>query len=249
MKTHTKNNSQSRTHLSKEYYNENLQDEPLKSFLNTLNIVKIQKVEDEGKKLDISNTYFLGEVPNAISISEATEYNDFIGRELYDQLHKKCASGRITENYVKLSANEFTCYKSKQIKRIHADPAKSIFLVPHNQEYCYPEKYRVDLRDARLCVVTGKSSYCTDWLCCYKPNLNRNILYDITDLNILTVTKFGNEQIISFGKEDRCDFIKIYDLDFVILKDCEHYWFKARDKGKFIKLLTAIQLRCKNKAV
>lgn len=252
LKSHArnKNNSQNRNHLPKEYGNENIQEEsPSNPLLNTLNIVKIQKVEEDEKKVDISNRYFLGEVPNAIPISEIAEYNDFIGRELYDKLQKKGTSGRITENYVKLLANEFICYRSKQIKRADANPEKSIFLVPYNQEYCYPEKYRVDLKDARLYLVTEKASYCMNWFCCYKSSLNRGILYDITDMNVLAVAKFGREQVISFGHEDSCDFITIYDFEFVIFKDDQYYQFKTTDKGKFMKWLTAIQLRCKNKAI
>lgn len=225
-------------------------ERPISSMLSALKMVKVQKMGEEEEKMpDALSTYFIGKTPSAIHISEADEYTDFIGRELFDNLQKKSSVGKMTDNYVKLTKNEFICYRSKRMATSAINGKDSVFYDPCSPTYCFLEKYRIDLANARLLLITGNSLFKTNWFCCYHPKISSSNIYDITDLDISTVMKSGNEYNVSIEKENSCELVPIKELDFVISKENQYYWFRSTNQNNFIKWLIAVQLRCREKAI
>lgn len=242
--SNTENKKPSKPHIN--YENVPEKKSTLKDLIDGLSLVKSNTVSESSNQ-DISNRYYLGKIPTAISMTETVEYTDLIDREIYDKLEKRTTRGSLTTNYVKLINNEFICYRSKQISTSKISPEETVFQLPYVQGFCYPLKYKINLIDSKLYIVTGKPEYYSSIFCCYKPKINKNIFHEITDTKIQNVIKTGDKYYVSFESNDKCGLAVVNDLEFVIFKDDEYYWFKVSDITEYIKWISALQGRSKNR--
>lgn len=204
-----------------------------------LEVVKTERSDED----DIQHRYFVGKIPSPIHISEAREYSDLKYKELYDSVQKRSKTGIMTTNYVKLIQNKLVCFRSKHIKHNDLESGMLYFEDPYNVNFCYPEKYVVDLSDSRLYIVTGSKFSLLKIMFCCRHKICRSDMHDITDLEIHQIDPKNDKFLVSFNREGLSEFVEIKNLDFVIFKDNEYYWFRCNNTNTFMKWIACIQIR------
>lgn len=215
------------------------QENPPSKIAEVLEVIKIDRSDEE----DVQHRYFVGRTPTSVHILEAREYADLKYKDLYDAIQKKSKTGIMTNNYVKLIKNRLVCFKSKHIKYNDLGSGLLYFDDPYNVSHCYPEKYAVDLRDSRLYVVTGNRFPLLKILFCCGQRIFRGDLYDITELEIQRIDTKNDKFAVTYTKGDLSGSVDIKDLDFVIFKENEYYWFRCNSANSFMKWVTCIQIR------
>lgn len=212
---------------------------PANRISDVLEVVKSDRSDEE----DIQHRYFVGKVPSPIPILEAKEYAELKYREVYDLVQKKSKTGVMTTNYLKLIRNHMVCFRSKHVKYNELRHGMLFFDDPYDTSYCYPEKYTVDLTDSKLYMVTGNRLSFFNIIHCCNYRICRGDIYDVTDLEIQRIDTRNDKFMVHFNREGLSETIEIKNLDFIVFKDNEYYWFRCNSANTFIKWISCLQLR------
>jgi len=219
------------------------ENEPIEELMENLNCIQVNQETAALHVEDLSNTYFMGNTRNLITMAEAVESSDFLGKDLYDMVYRKTGTTTMTENYMKLTENILICYKHQPSEIRHIGTLEAFFIVPNNPLLCYVENHRVDLHDSELFLLTSNSLYSNNWLFCC-PTLNRTNLYNISNLEIMTAIRHGHEYSVTIQRNNGCEMVMVPNLEIVIHKNGNYHWYRMKSICSFLKWITAIQLRC-----
>lgn len=212
--------------------------------VDVLDVVRMQRSLQNNNWVSVSNTFFVGKAQAKLNITDVVTHADFIEREVYDKLEKRSRFGKMTENYVVLTENTFSCYRSKKKKIQVPEEDKEGFPCFDDQWFYFPEKYCLDLKNTELFIITGDLSYKRSLLCCCSnAKLISSSLQNINAMEINSIQQTEAGHSIFFQNENGYDIFEIRDFDFVLHSEGEYHWFRCKNATTFSKWITAIQLR------
>lgn len=209
---------------------------------NFLDVIK--NVETAEEKCDIHKTYLSSNAEYSMLIENAKEYSDIKSKNLYGQIIYKQSKEEETVNYIQLKDSFLICYNSEKEPYLNSEAFKDSFRCFDDTSLCYHEKFKIDLRDAKLYVSVPHKyqSKLLIWVFCCSKVIQENLV-DIIRNNVYKVVEREDKYHLYLDKAENSSYLELSNLEFIIYSNGSYHTFKARNMILFLKWINAFQVR------